>query len=159
MTRERFILQENDWVPNNRDLPVLVYRRVESGDCEAVARNFEQRFAAHGWPPDWRDTIYDYHHYHSTAHEALGIAAGRATLMLGGPDGREVEVRAGDALILPVGTGHCRIEASEDFLVVGAYPEGQDWDIYKEAPSPEMRERMASLATPCDPVTGTVYGD
>lgn len=155
MTPEHFLLAENDWVPNNPDLPVLVYRRVEHGNCEDVASAFEKRFEGNGWPPDWRDTIYDYHHYHSTAHEALGIAAGQATLELGGPHGRKVDVTAGDAIILPAGTGHRRISQTEDFLVVGAYPEGQSWDIWRDAPSREVRERIRTLQIPLhDPVTG-----
>lgn len=157
---ETFILTENDWVPNNPALPILVYRKLAYGDCEELARYFEGRFAQHGWPPQWRDTIYDYHHYHSTAHEALGVAAGTARLMLGGPGGRLVTVAAGDVLVLPVGTGHCRSEASSDFLVVGAYPEGQDWDIFREAPSPETRERIETFPVPAhDPATGASLAD
>lgn len=155
MMAEHFILEENGWVPNNPRLPVLLYRQGAEDKGEAAAKRFEALFADHGWPPQWRDTVYDYHHYHSTAHEALGVAAGSATLMLGGPDGREVKVQAGDALVLPVGVGHRRIEASDEFLVVGAYPRGQDWDICREAPSEEMRRRMRALATPAeDPVEG-----
>ncbi len=156
MTPEHFILPENGWVPNNADLPILVYRAVEGGGVgEGMAEAFERRFQANGWPPDWRDTIYDYHHYHSTAHEALGVAAGKATLELGGPDGLRLDVQAGDALILPAGTGHRRISQSEDFLVVGAYPKGQRWDICRDAPSPEILARIRHLLMPPrDPVTG-----
>jgi uncharacterized protein YjlB len=156
METEQFILDENDWVPNNARLPVLVYRGAVEGEGDEAAERFEQLFEEHGWPPQWRDTVYDYHHYHSTAHEALGVATGSATLMLGGPDGREVTVRAGDALLLPVGTGHCRLNGSDEFLVVGAYPQGQDWDICRDAPSDEARCRMATLPIPeQDPVAGT----
>lgn len=134
---------------------MLVYRAVAAGDREAVASGFEKRFAAHGWRPQWRDTIYDYHHYHLTGHEVLGVAAGSGTLVLGGPGGRSVAVAAGDVLVLPVGTGHCRIAASDDFLVIGAYPEGQNWDIGRDAPSSETRERIARFPVPKhDPVTG-----
>jgi len=152
---EHFRLVENEWLPNNAVLDVIVYRDVERGDPEVVARAFEERFRDNGWPPQWRDTIYAYHHYHSTAHEALGIAAGEATLELGGPDGRRLNVQAGDALVLPVGTGHRRLSQSEDFLVVGAYPAGQDWDICREAAKSQDRKRLAELPIPpADPISG-----
>jgi uncharacterized protein YjlB len=156
MKVESFVLLEHDWVPNNPNLPVLLYRgAVEVTDCEGTAKAFEETFAKNGWPPQWRAGIYDYHHYHSTAHEALGVAAGSATLTIGGPGGREIRVEARDALVLPTGTGHRCIGAGNDFLVVGAYPRGQDWDICREAPSEEARKRMAGLPIPdADPIAG-----
>lgn len=74
---ETDLLAEHDWVPNNSRLPVILYRRaIARASCEETARAFEDAFVRHGWPAQWRDGIYDYHHYHSTAHEVLGIAAG-----------------------------------------------------------------------------------
>ncbi len=52
----------------------------------------------------------------------LGIARGRATVEFGGPRAARLSVEAGDVVVLPAGTGHRRIEASGDLLVVGAYP-------------------------------------
>ena len=152
---ETFILRQQDWVPNNERLPVLLYRGAVKAEGRKAAEAFEQLFADHGWLPQWRGTVFDYHHCHSTAHEALGVFAGFATLQLGGPGGKSVDVQAGDALLLPVGTGHCRVAGSDDFQVVGVYPEGMNWDVCTEAPSAETRARMKALPLPHrDPVTG-----
>ena len=146
-------LKPNGWMPNN-SLPVLLYRQALPV-TPGLADVMEQLFTRNGWPPQWRNGVYDFHHYHSTAHEVLGFAGGHAEIMLGGEKGTTVTVRAGDVAVLPAGTGHCRISASEDFLVIGAYPPGEHWDICRTAATPEVLERIRQVRFPAsDPTSG-----
>jgi uncharacterized protein YjlB len=148
-------LSRNGWMPNNPYLPVLIYRGVAGAATKDLASQMEAQFQRNGWPPQWRNGVYTFHHYHSTAHEVLGFAAGHADLVLGGEGGTPVTVHAGDIAVLPTGTGHCRITASDDFLVIGAYPPDEHWDICRTAATPEVFARMRSVSFPAsDPVTG-----
>jgi uncharacterized protein YjlB len=154
---DSFRFAANGWIPNNPDLPVLVYRRAVPIAGPDPAARFEQVFAQNGWPPQWRNGIYDFHHFHPSTHEVLGFAGGSARLILGGPlpIGREVQVQAGDVVVLPAGTGHCKIEASADFLVVGAYPPDEDIGISRKALSESQRVAMLEVAfPPSDPLSG-----
>jgi uncharacterized protein YjlB len=66
-----------------------------------------------------------------------------------------IAVSAGDALVLPAGTGHCLLTAGRRFQVVGAYPPGQQWDIRRDAISEAERIAMEALPFPSsDPVAG-----
>ncbi len=150
---ERF--SDDGTVPNSR-LPLLFYRQAlprQSATPEAM----EMLFADNGWPPAWRATVFTYHHFHSTAHETLGVARGSARLMLGGPEGREFEVEAGDVIVIPAGVAHRRLASSSDFLVVGCYPPGQSWDLLRGSPGerPDADRNIEQVPLPRnDPVGG-----
>jgi uncharacterized protein YjlB len=144
-------------IPNNPTLPVLIYKHMIrlNGDPPA---DVERVFGGNNWPPQWRYGIYPFHHYHSTAHEVLGVARGKALVMLGGKTGEIVDFEPGDVVVLPAGTGHCCLEASEDFLVVGGYPPGQAYDLVRAGEpgkKPAAVERIAKVKLPdSDPVLG-----
>lgn len=152
---ESHIFVDDGTFPNSR-LPVLIYR---SAIADRGAEPLERLFERNGWPPQWRATVFTFHHYHSRSHECLGIATGHATLRLGGPQGQEVRVEAGDVVIIPAGVAHQRVVASADFLVVGAYPPGQqDFDTLRGNPGdrPKADQNIAQVPVPqSDPVEGS----
>ncbi len=139
--------------PNN-SLPVIIYRRaVAEPSPEAMEALFDQN----GWPSAWRYGVYDFHHFHSTTHECLGLARGSARLQLGGPQGRVFELVAGDVIVLPAGVGHKNLGSSADFLVVGAYPPGSSADLLKgqAGERPGADRRIVEVPLPkTDPVGG-----
>jgi len=151
---ETYTFEDDGGIPNS-PLPVLIYHGVEAAHDAAPC---EELLDANTWVPDWRDGIFSFHHFHSTAHEVLGIVAGAAAVLLGGPRvGRRFEVGRGDVLVLPAGTGHCSAGSSGDLLVIGAYADGREWDLRRGDPS-ERDEALANIkAVPlprADPVHG-----
>jgi uncharacterized protein YjlB len=148
MKLETWHAPPGDEIPNHPSCPVLRYRGVNADDVRAL-------FAEHGWGGSWVDGVFPFHHFHSTSHEVLGVLAGEATLELGGPQGEAFDVRAGDVIVLPAGTGHRRATDRNGFQVCGAYPAGQeDYDLLRAADD-AARERIRGLpAPPDDPVGG-----
>jgi uncharacterized protein YjlB len=147
-------------VPNSR-LPVILYRGAIGTGGQNNADALKQRFAENRWTNSWLSGIYPFHHYHSTSHEVLGIARGRVRLRLGGESGRDFDLSAGDVVVLPAGTGHKRLSERGHLLVVGAYPDGRDWDLIKADESDASvhaaaTKRIANVALPeLDPVIGS----
>ncbi len=148
---------EDDGVFPNSALPLLVYRQALTVDAQDPASVFEERFAENGWCNSWRNGVYSFAHYHSTTHEILGVYSGAATLRLGGKRGRTLEVRSGDVVVIPAGVVHQKLEGSADFAVVGAYPDGREWDLLRGLPDerPEADQKIAALPIPDnDPIYG-----
>jgi uncharacterized protein YjlB len=152
-----FRFADDGLVPNNPTLPFLVYRGAVDVAGRDPAAAIERRFAAHGWGDMWRNGIYPFTHYHSRIHEALGVARGRARVRFGGASGEELEITAGDIAVLPAGTGHQRLSASGDLLVVGAYPPAGTYDLCRATPSDRERARATIPAVPL-PATDPLYG-
>ncbi len=117
----------------------------------------EAGFAAQGWTGAWRNGIYRFHHFHSTAHEVLGIAAGQVRVRLGGPAGQDVALQAGDVVVIPAGVAHYNAGQSDDLLVIGAYPAGTSADTLRGDPTQlgMARRHIAAVPLPhADPVPG-----
>lgn len=154
---EALLFEDAGEIPNST-LPLLLYRAENPSQGEAAAVWLEETFAANDWTNSWRNGVYPYHHYHSNTHEVLGVYRGSALLHLGGESGREIEVQAGDVIVIPAGTGHKRIMATADFSVVGAYPEGKEPDLHRDR-IPDVEQHIAGVPLPtADPVRGSFGG-
>lgn len=154
---EQYFFQDDGVIPNSK-LPVLVYREVFVGNSKHSAKIIEDKFYQNNWRGGWDNGIYSFHHYHSTAHEVLGIYSGEADVMFGGSKyGKVVKVKAGDVVVIPAGVGHKKI-SSKDLGVIGAYPNAMSYDLIKED-EPQKREQalknLKKVPLPnTDPVSG-----
>jgi uncharacterized protein YjlB len=151
---QTFYFRDDGSIPNNT-LPLLLYKGGLTSKLSAS--KMIDHFAAHNWTNSWDNGVYPFHHYHSTSHEVLGIYAGSAQLHLGGEQGEKIKVEAGDIIIIPAGVGHKNLGASSNFGVVGAYPDGRDWDLLKgeKGERPKADKNIAALPIPgLDPLLG-----
>jgi uncharacterized protein YjlB len=148
-----FTFADDGAIPNSC-LPLLVYRAAVPPDHAAI----ERLFAANRWPPAWRAGVHPFHHFHSNAHEALGVARGEATVLFGGSNGQALTVKAGDVVVVPAGVGHCNQRETPDLLIVGAYPDNADRpDMHRgrAAEHAVVTANVAAVALPSsDPVSG-----
>ncbi len=144
-------------IPNNAKCPLLIYVNALALPKKNPAQTIEKLLAANHWGGTWRNGIYPYHHYHSTAHEVLACYHGSADVQLGGEPGIVHTINAGDVILIPAGTGHKNLHATDDFAIVGGYPRGQDWDMcYGKADErPQADENIARVPLPqSDPIYG-----
>ena len=154
----RSVLTEEDPFPNNALLPLLLYRhacRIEEEHGGDIVRELLE---TNGWGKSWIDGIYAEHHFHSTAHEVLVALAGSARVQFGGPNGVTFDFEKGDVIIIPAGVAHCRIDSADGFSCMGAYPEGQEYDIHygKGGERPGVDENIRKVPLPeGDPVYGS----
>src|ERR1700704_3215589 len=152
-----FIFEDDGLVPNN-PMPFLVYKAAVDVANDHPEKTIEGLFGANGWGEMWRNGVYDYLHYHATVREALGVARGHARVRFGGDHGQEFEISAGDVAILPAGTGHQCLSASDDFSVVGAYPPGAKMQV--TLPTPENHAKaLKTIPKVGRPNTDPVKGD
>jgi uncharacterized protein YjlB len=157
---ETILFKDDGTIPNSK-YPLLIYHGAFSETGSPGASWLEKRFSANNWTNSWRNGVFPYHHYHSISHEVLGVYSGSALLHLGGEKGQKIRVQTGDVLVIPAGVGHKRLEASADFGVVGAYPDGRDYDVLRgeAGDRPKADENIAVVPLPkTDPLLGREGG-
>jgi uncharacterized protein YjlB len=150
---DTFVFADDGAIPNS-SLPLLVYRQAVPPDAAAI----ERIFTANRWPAAWRAGVHPFQHFHSEAHEVLGVAEGETQVQFGGPNGQMLTVRAGDVVVVPAGVGHCRQSESEGLVIVGAYPDNTpSRDLRRGKPDEheEVVRNIAAVPLPqADPVGG-----
>ena len=150
------VLPAHGHIPSSH-LPLLIYERAIRLQSDDPAAIFEELFEQNSWTNSWRDGIFTYHHYHSNTHEVLGIFSGTASVQLGGEVGIVRRVHPGDVIIIPAGVSHKNLGASEDFGVVGAYPNGLAPDLLKDTPA-DRGKAEKNLSRVPRPKTDPVHG-
>jgi uncharacterized protein YjlB len=158
-----FQFADDGAVPNNA-LPVVVYASaIDLKHSRDPAAAIEALFRSNGWGRDmWRNGVFPFVHYHAAIHEALGIARGRGRIQLGGHQGQAFELKAGDVAVLPAGTGHQKLAASDDFLVIGGYPPEGEYNLCRGDNPTERDKALQTIPRvplpKSDPVLGPSGG-
>lgn len=153
-----YVFNANGHFPNSR-LPLLIYRNacVLGKQKHRACKLLQTIFHKNNWKNTWSNGIYSFHHYHSNTHECLGVAAGKAWVIFGGTAGKKLVLEKGDVLIIPAGLAHKCSKASADFLCVGSYPGGMEYDINlgTKEELEKAKKRLAKIPKPMlDPLFG-----
>jgi uncharacterized protein YjlB len=151
-------IQGNDIFPGNK-LPALLYKGILRVPVLFPAIHVKNIFERNNWTNTWDAGIFTYHHYHSTTHEVLGIYSGSASIQLGGDDGPKLLLEKGDVLVIPAGVAHKNLNQENAISVIGAYPDGRDYDMNygKAGERPQADQNIAQLPIPdTDPLEGAI---
>jgi uncharacterized protein YjlB len=152
-----YLIKDDGHFPNNSSLPLLVYSdAVKIGNDDSLGE-IEQLINSNGWSGAWLNGVFPYHHYHSTAHESLIVCKGEARIQFGGDQGMTLHLKIGDAVVLPAGMAHKKLDQSPDFQVMGAYPDGQNYDMNYGTDS-ERRFADQNIAKVPLPQADPLYG-
>ncbi|MGG3623527.1 cupin domain-containing protein [Bacillus gobiensis] len=151
---DTLLFEDDGKIPNNPTLPLLIYTQVLDGRTGEAKSIFDQN----DWKNSWVGGVFGYHHYHSNTHEVLGVISGEALLQFGGEAGKQVKVTAGDTVVIPAGVGHKKIQSSNDFKVIGAYPGGSGFDL-KTGKAEEREEAIQNIKEVPLPKADPLFGD
>jgi uncharacterized protein YjlB len=153
----RHILSDDGTFPNNGLLPLLIYQKALHLPEKNVTRTIMEFLETNGWVNAWENGVYDFHHYHSTAHEVLVVIEGSARIQFGGPSGIASLMERGDAVVIPAGVAHKAIDLYDNFSCIGAYPTGQDYDL-KKGEEGEHQLAVENIKAVPLPLADPIYG-
>jgi len=151
------LLRAGGAIPNHPRWPLLVYPGAVAVAGADPAAAFERLFERNRWPAAWRNGVHPFHHFHTSAHEALGVYSGEVTVQFGGEDGVVVTAHPGDVIVLPAGTGHKKLASRGALGIVGAYPAGQHADLCTPLLA-NARRSAAAVARVALPERDPVHG-
>ncbi|KAF2123429.1 hypothetical protein P153DRAFT_391522 [Dothidotthia symphoricarpi CBS 119687] len=122
---EQYTLPKTTNVPNSI-LPALIYRNVLPASINSeLAKQFCEN---NDWEKrgEWGEIKIP--HFHPNTHECYAIIRGTSRLALGrakqdaGTDGVEVDVSAGDVVVVPAGVSHRSLSSNDGYRYIGVYP-------------------------------------
>lgn len=152
---EEILVRDDGTFPGNR-LPALLYKSLLDIPLLFPATHVSRLFEKNGWSNSWDAGIFTFHHYHSISHEVLGVYSGRARVQLGNNDGPVITLAPGDVLVIPAGVAHKNLDGEHDIGVVGAYPDGRDFDMNygRHGERPKADQHIAGVPIPATDPTG-----
>jgi uncharacterized protein YjlB len=149
-----YSLNPDGFFPNNI-LPLIVCKSAL--EFNLTSEEIKKKLKANLWENSWMGGVYNFHHYHSTAHEVLCVYEGTATLLFGGDKGVVMLLKKGDVVIIPAGVAHKNLDATEQFKCIGAYPKGQAYDMH-EGKKEEYAKAVGNIAILPLPATDPIFG-
>ncbi|WCT13448.1 hypothetical protein [Mucilaginibacter jinjuensis] len=153
---QEILVKDDGTFPGN-SLPALHYKGALDVPLLLPATYVSKLFKKYGWSNSWDAGIFTHHHYHSITHEVLGIYSGRANIQLGGDNGPKLLLEKGDVLVIPAGVAHKNLDDENALSVIGAYPDGRDYDMKYGKPGerPEADDNIIAIPLPeSDPLSG-----
>ncbi|KZT25550.1 hypothetical protein NEOLEDRAFT_1133526 [Neolentinus lepideus HHB14362 ss-1] len=160
---ETYYIPRHGFIPNSdpTSKPLIYYKSLfQKGASKAAIKDHINSLKV--VEAQWTYTMYPTTHFHTTSHEAIIVLSGGALLLFGGesnPARVELEVKAGDALLIPAGVSHKQVKeiGLEVFDMMGAYPvNAEHWDMcygLKEEGNTEARIKQLDWFTK-DPFYG-----
>jgi len=147
-------LRKELYVTPDSELPLIIYRGVYPQNNENLSSFYRKLFISNDWNGIWEDGIFTYQHYHETTDEVLGVAQGEATVEFGGEKGITTVINKGDVIIIPVNLRHRSVNASKEFIVIGAYPNENKPDNQRGKPTSLANQKRTVALPGTDPVFG-----